>query len=133
MRKLRTGTPQPEGWEEADIMSYLNCNKQQVIDIMKKVRRPEGLSGYGAVLKEDVLSYLCEREREAREREARYLADLANAEMSATFKEQIKALQRLCDSSAEDARKARTQSLVANFISGISIAIAVLALVLKLY
>lgn len=39
----------------------------------------------------------------------------------------------MCESSSADARKARMQSQVANFISGISLVIAVLALVLKLY
>lgn len=66
-----------------------------------------------------------------REREARYNADIAAARQIAVLEEQVKTLQHIYESSSADARKARTQSLIANFISGISIAIAILALVLR--
>lgn len=132
MRKLRTGTPPPETWDAEDIMAHLSCDKTTAKKIMEDCRRHHGINGYGAVEKHLLLDFINEKQREERERQARYNADIAAAESLATLKEQVKTLKEMCDSSSADARKARTQSLIANFISAISLAIAVIALVLKL-
>lgn len=132
MRNLRTGSPPPEMWEEVDIMAHLSCDKTTAEKIMEDFRRKHQIRGYGAIEKHLILEFIEEKQREEREREARYKADIAAAESFAVLKEQVKTLQKMCDSSSADSHKARTQSLIANFISGISIAIAILALVLKL-
>lgn len=141
MRKLRTGTPQPkEYWEKADIMSYLGCDDQTAKNLMKECsrRHPNECEGYGAIEKHIILDFINEKQREEREREARYNADIATAESFAVLKEQVKTLKEQVtvlrvssESSSEDARKASTQSLIANFISFISVAIAIIALVLN--
>lgn len=99
---------------------------------MEDCRSKYGIKGYDAIEKHLILDYINEKQRNEREREARYNADIAIGRQVAVLEEQVKALQKMCDSSTADACKARTQSLIANFISGISIVIAILALVLKL-
>ena len=133
MRKLRTGTPDAtEMWGEADIMAHLGCDQTKAKEIMKECRSKYGLSGYGDIEKHLILDFINEKQRAEREREARYSADIAVARQVAVLEEQVKTLQSMCDSSSADARRARTQSLVANFISGISVVVAVIALVLGL-
>ncbi|MBD5341908.1 MAG: hypothetical protein HDR93_01440 [Bacteroides sp.] len=131
MRPIRTDEPQPEMWEEADIMAYLGCDETKAKQIMKECRKLHDISGYGPIEKALLLDFIEEKQREQRQREARHQADIATAESFAMLKEQVKILQKVCDSSSEDARKARTQSIIANFIAGISIAIAIISLVLK--
>lgn len=138
MRKTRTWQPQPEMWEEADIKAYLNCNDAKAKEIMEEYHKQTG-GRYGAVEKHLVLDFINEKQRIEREREARYNADLAATRQVAALEEQVKVLKEQISvlreankTSSDDARKARTQSLVANFISGISVAIAVVALVLGL-
>lgn len=141
MRKLRTGEPQPViEWGEADIMAHLGCDQTKAKEIMKECRSKYDLSGYGAIERHYILDFINEKQRVEREREARYNADIAVTRQVAVLEEQVRTLktqnqtlQSMCESSSADVRKARTQSLVANFISGISLVIAVLALVLKLY
>lgn len=132
MRKLRTSSPLPEEWDVGDIMAHLSCDATTANRIMEDCRNKHGIKGYGAIEKHLILDFIEDKQRIEREREARYNADIATAESFATLKEQVKVLQKMCDSSSDDARKARIQSIVSNFISGISIAIAILALVLKL-
>ncbi len=93
---------------------------------------------YGPVEKHLILDFIETKQREQREREAQHQANIANIETSATLKEQVKTLQEhvqilreMCESSSAEARKSYIQSLIANFISGISIVIALLALVLR--
>ncbi len=140
MRSLRTETPPPEKWGAEDIMAHLSCDETTANRIMEDCRSKHGIKGYGAIEKHLILDFINEKQREEREREARYNADIAAARQVAVLEEQVKTLKEqvsvLWDSSvasSADARKARTQSLIANFISGISIAIAILALILKLY
>lgn len=131
MRKLRTEAPQPQMWEVTDIMAYLSCDETKAKDIMQECRSKNGIKGYGAIEKHLILDFIEEKQRIEREREARYNADIAAARQIAVLEEQVKTLQHIYESSSADARKARTQSLIANFISGISIAIAIIALVLR--
>lgn len=134
MRKLRTDTPQPEEyWEKADIMSYLDCDDQTAKNLMEECRRrhPNECNGYGAIEKHIMLDFINEKQREEREREARYNADIATVRQVTALEEQVRTLREMYASSSEDARKARTQSLIANFISFISVAIAIIALVLN--
>ena len=140
MRKLRTGTPDAtEMWGEADIMAHLGCDQTKAKEIMKECRSKYGLSGYGDIEKHLILDFINEKQRAEREREARYNADIAVTRQVAVLEEQVRTLktqnqtlQSMCESSSADARRARTQSLVANFISGISVVVAVIALVLGL-
>lgn len=132
MRKIRTGTPQPEEWDVEDIMAHLSCDETTAKRIMEECRRKHGLKGYGAIEKHLIFDFINEKQRSEREREARYNSDIATARQVAVLEEQVKTLQNMNQSSSADARKARTESLIANFISGISIAIAILALVLRL-
>lgn len=131
MRKLRTGTPLSVEWDAEDIMSYLGCDITKAKEIMENCRCHNNLKGYSSIDKHLILDFINMKQREEREREARHQSDLANIETSSTLKEQVKTLQKLYDSSSADARKAHTQSLIANFISTISLIIALLALVLK--
>lgn len=132
MGKLRTGTPPPEMWEADDIMSHLGCDKAKAEEIMKECRNQHGLSGYGPIEKHLILDFINEKQREEREREARYNADIAAARQVAVLENQVKTLQKMYQSSSADARKAHTQSLIANFIAGISLAVAMIALILNL-
>lgn len=132
MRNLRTDPPPPEKWDVEDIMAHFSCDEQTANKIMEDCKSRNGIKGYGAIEKHLILDFINEKQRNEREREARYNADIAIARQVAVLEEQVRTLQTMCDSSAADARKARTQSLIANFISGISIAVAILALVLKL-
>lgn len=138
MRPIRTWDPSPEKWDTEDIMAHLNCNETTAERIMEGCRDKNGIKGYGAIEKHLILDFINEKQREEREREARYNADIATArqvtaleEQVKTLKEQSATLREMCKSSSADARKAHIQSIIANFISFISIAIAVLALVLK--
>lgn len=133
MRILRTGTPQPDLWDVDDIMTHLGCDKQTAKKIMENCRRRNGINGYGAIEKHLILDFIEEKQREQREREARHNADIATARQVAVLEEQVKTLQKICDSSSADARKARTQSLIANVISIVSVAVAIAAMVLKTY
>lgn len=132
VRNLRTGPLPPKDWEVEDIMAHLSCDETTANRIMEDCRKEHQIRGYGAIEKHLILEFIEDKQREEREREARYKADIATAESFAVLKEQLKTLKEMCDSSAADARKAYTQSLIAAFISGIYIAIAILALVLKL-
>jgi len=131
MRKLRTGAPQSEKWNAEDIMAYLGCDETKANEIMKECRSRHGIKGYGAIEKHLILDFINEKQRAEREREARYNADIDTTRQVAVLEEQVRTLREMCVSSSADAGKARTQSLIANFISGISIAIAILALVLN--
>lgn len=152
MRTLRTGTSQPEEWDETNIMSYLGCDKVKAREIMQECRKKNNIRGYGEVEKHLILDFINCKQREEREREARYNADIATVRQVTALEEKVKALKELlkveneqvialreqdaslremCKSSSLDAQKARTQSLIANIISFISLAIAVVALVLK--
>lgn len=133
MRILRTGTPQPDLWDVDDIMTHLGCDKLTAKRIMDDCRRRNGINGYGAIEKHLILDFIEEKQREQREREARHNADIATARQVAVLEEQVKTLQKICDSSSADARKARTQSLIANVISIVSVAVAIAAMVLKTY
>ena len=131
MRILRTDSPQPEYWDVEEVMAHLSCDRQKAKEIMEDCRKQKGIKGYGAIEKHILLDFINEKQLEQRAREARHAADIATAESLAVLKEQVKVLHLICDSSSEDARKARTHSLIDNFISGISIVIAILALILK--
>lgn len=93
MIKLRTATPLPEMWEAEQVMAHLNCDKTTAENIMKECRQQNGLTGYGAIEKSILLDFINEKQRIEREREARYNADLAAAETSATLKEQVRTLK----------------------------------------
>lgn len=114
-------------------MTHLGCDKQTAKKIMENCRRRNGINGYGAIEKHLILDFIEEKQREQREREARHNADIATARQVAVLEEQVKTLQKICDSSSADARKARTQSLIANVISIVSVAVAIAAMVLKTY
>lgn len=133
MKNFRTDSPPPEMWEEEDVMAHLGCDETTAKRIMKECRKQNGIGGYGAIEKHLILEFIEDKQREQREREARHNADIATAESLAVLKEQVNTLKEMYRSSSDDARKARTHSLIANFISGISIAIAIIALVLKVY
>lgn len=131
MRKLRTGHSLPDKWEVKDIMAHLGCDETTASKIMKECRIRFGIKDYGAIEKHLILDFINEKQRIEREREARHNADISTVRQVTVLEEQVKTLQKMCDSSSADARRARTQSLIANFLSGISIAIAIIALVLK--
>ena len=105
---------------------------------MKECRERHNLEGYGPIEKHLILDFINEKQRVEREREARHNADIATTSQIAVLKEQVKTLKeqsltllKICDTSSADARKAHIQSLIANFISFISIAVAIIALILK--
>ena len=139
MTKLRNGNPPAETWEVKDVMDYLGCDKETAENIMDECREKNNLNGYGAIEKHILLDFINEKQRIEREREARHQSDLANADIAAThreqlktLKEQVKALYDMSKSSSEDAHKARTQALVSNIIAILSFVLAVLTLILKL-
>ncbi len=135
-----------EQWDENDVMSYLNCDKPTAEKIMNDCRKANNLTGYGPIEKHIILDFINEKQRIEREREARYQADLAAVRQITALQEQVKAmkeqvkalkeqdatLQRMSESSSAEARKARTQAVIANCIAIGSLIIAVLALVLKM-
>lgn len=117
--------------DAGDMMSHLNIDRQTAERIMDDYRKRHGIKGYDVIEKHLILDFINEKQREERERESRYDADLAIARQIAILEEQVKTLKEMSRASSADARKARTQSLMANFISGISVAVAILALVLN--
>lgn len=131
MRSIRTESPQPEKWEVEDVMAYLGCDETKANEIMENCRKANGIQGYGPIEKHLILDFINEKQRAEREREARHNADLATVRQLTALEEQVKILREMCKSSSEDARRARTQVLVANFISGIAAAISIVALILK--
>lgn len=88
--------------------------------------------GYGEVEKHLILDFINEKQRIEREREAKYQADLAYVETTTILKEQVRVLKEQIKSTSDDARKAHTQSMIANFISMFSIVVAVIALLMQL-
>lgn len=131
MRPLRTWAPSPEEWDKEDIMAHLDCNETTAERIMEGCRNKNGIKGYGAIEKHLILDFINEKQREEREREARYSADIATARQLSTLEEQVKTLKEMCKSSSADAKKAHIQSIIANFVSFISMAVAIIALVLE--
>lgn len=131
MKNLRTGTPPPETWGVEEVMAHLGCDKTTARNLMEECRKRNGIKGYGDIEKHIFLDFINTKQREEREREARYNADIATVRQVTALEEQVKTLKEMCRTSSADAVKARTQSLVANFISLISVAVAVIALVLN--
>lgn len=132
MRELRTESSQPPvewGWEE--IMNHLNCSEMAAKELLDDYHRSVNDGRYGPVEKHLILDFINQKQREEREREARHQANIAAAETAATLKEQVKTLKEMCISASAEARKSYIQSIISNFIAGISIVIALLALVLK--
>lgn len=141
-----------EMWDASDIMAHLKCDTTTAEGLMKEYRNRHGIKGDRSIEKHLILDFINEKQRAEREREARHQSDLSNMEISATLKEQVKTLREqhtelarqvealrdqnstlkeICRSSSEDAGKARIQSVVANVLSILSIAIAIISLVLK--
>ena len=112
-------------------MAYLGRDETKANEIMENCRKANGIQGYGPIEKHLILDFINEKQRAEREREARHNADLATVRQLTAIEEQVKILREMCKSSSEDARRARTQALVANFISGIAAAISIVALILK--
>lgn len=137
MKNFRSEPIPKQYWDVEDLMTNLNYSEMKARKTLEDYHQFKGDNRYGPVERELLLEYINQRQRIEREREAKHQADLAAVETITILKEQVKALkgqtstlQKMCDSSSEDARKARTQSLIANFISGISIVIAIIALII---
>ncbi len=138
MRKLRTGTPTvKEMWDVAEIMNYLKCDEMKAKRLFENYHAENG-GGYGKVEKALMLDYIERKQREEREREARYLSDLANVESSTALKEQVKAireqitvLRESAASSSKDAQQARMSSYISNVIAVASLIVAIIAMLLK--
>lgn len=145
MRKLRTGTPSPEKWGRDDVMSHLECDSTTAEKLMKECRGFHGIHGYDEIEKNLFLDFINQKQRAEREREARHQADIATVRQVSVLEEQVKTLREqtdilstrlytlkeMCDSSSVAAHKAHTQSLVANIIAFLSIAVAIISLILK--
>lgn len=138
MEKLRTDGAHTEYWDEERLAQHLNCTEKEARKIMDEIRKAKNISGYGDIEKEIILDYLEQKQLAQRQREARHQADLATVESVSILKEQVKALKEqvniLRDTSAAStatAQKAHIQSLVANFISAISLVLAIVAMVLS--
>lgn len=130
MRPLRTGTPTiKEVWGVSDIMNYIKCEEMKAKKLFEDYHAENG--GYGKVEKALMLDYIERKQREEREREARYQSDLSNVESIAVLKEQVKTLKEMCKSSSEDAQKARIASYVSNAIAIASLIVAVISILLK--
>lgn len=131
MRAIRTGTPTiKEVWDVSDIMNYLKCDKMKAQKLFEDYHAENG-GGYGKVEKALMLDYIEKKQREEREREARYQSDLSNVESIAILKEQVKTLKEMCKSSSEDSQKARVASYVSNAIAIASLIVAVISILLK--
>lgn len=127
---IRKGTAPIELWDVADIMNYLNCDEEMAKRILEDYHSEKG-DGYGKVEKALILDYIERKQREQREREARYQSDLANVETAATLKEQVKTLKEQvktlkeqievlrnsAESSSREAASAKQWSLVASILS----------------
>lgn len=124
MGKIRTGTPSTkEYWDVAEIMNHLKCDEMRAKQIFEDYHRENG-GGYGKIEKALILDYIERKQREEREREARYQSDLANIEAVATLKEQVKALKEQvavlkesAATSSKDAHSARFWALFASILS----------------
>lgn len=138
MGKIRTGTPSTkEYWDVAEIMNHLKCDEMRAKQIFEDYHRENG-GGYGKIEKALILDYIERKQREEREREARYQSDLSNVESIAILKEQVKTLKEqvivLRESSAsssKDAQKARIASFISNAIAIASLIVAIISILLK--
>lgn len=137
MKPLRTGTPPAPKWDVADLVKNLGYDRMKAKQILKEYCEANH-GGYGPVEKHLILDFIEQKQRAEREREARYQSDLANVEALSVLKEQVKTLREqvrtlreICDGTAEDARKARAKSNVANTVAIISVIVAILALALS--
>lgn len=154
MRPIRNGSPSTkEMWGEAEIMNYLECDKEMARRILENYHNDVNDHRYGAVDKALILDYIERKQREEREREARHQSDLANVETSATLKEQVKVLKEqvrtlngqttamreqivvLRESSASssrDAQKARIASYISNAIAIASLIVSIISILLNI-
>ena len=111
--------PQKEMWDVADIKNYLKCDEMKAKNILEGYHTEKG-DGYGPVEKALILDYIERKQREEREREARYNADIATAKSVTYLEAQVATLEKMCDTSSRDARNAKTISIVAIIVSGIA-------------
>lgn len=76
MRKLRTGTPQPELWSTKDIARYCGISYEKADKLHMIANKACNVVGYGDIRKDVFLEFLDEVKAE---RESRRLQDEANA------------------------------------------------------
>ena len=131
MRIRKTGDlPAIEMWDVPEIMNHLNCDEMKARRIFENYHAENG--GYGAVEKALMLDYIERKQREEREREARYRSDLASVETVTVLKEHVKVLKEqvrtlqnqvaaLKESSASSSRDARSAKHWAMFASVLSV------------
>lgn len=140
MRTIRSGTPGiKEMWGEPEIMNHLKCDKEMARQILNEYHQSAGDRRYGPVDKALLLDYFERKQRDEREREARYQSDLANVESIGVLKEQVKTLKEQvvvlresAASSSKDAQKARLVACISNAIAIASLIVSIIAVLLKL-
>lgn len=114
--KVRKATPQPQWWGVAEIQNHLKCDEMKAKTILDGYHAEHG-GGYGQVEKALILDYIETKQRQEREREARYQSDLANVESIAVLKEQIRVLRESTASSSKEAQSAKYWALFASILS----------------
>ena len=93
MRQIE-GNPQPiEYWDYEEVMINLNYTEMKAKALLEEIHRQLNDHRYGPLDKEIILSYIAQKERNEREREARHQSDLANVESVTILKEQVKTLR----------------------------------------
>lgn len=144
--RLREGNPQPiEEWDYEEIMTNLNYTEMNAKALLDEIHRHLNDHRYGPLDKEIILSYIAQKERNEREREARHQADVATVESVSVLKEQVKTLQAqiqalkeqdttfnkqvdilraMAEASSKDAVKNRYIAVLGLALSAVSIAFA---------
>lgn len=137
MGTLRNAVPPEEKWNAAKLAEHLKIDIKMAKAYFKQYHDQYG-GGYGDIEKTLILDFVNQKQREEREREARYQSDLANVESTATLKEQVKTLQKqvvvLNDLNASSDRRARSSNMLAVLsliIATCALAVAIIDCCLK--
>ena len=122
IEKSRNGTVR-ELWNAVDLSEHLKIDLEMAKKYFEDYHKANG-GGYGDIEKHLILDLVNQKQREEREREARYQSDLSNARQLAVLEEQVKTLKESCKSSTR-------YSFIANCIALLSLAVAIIAICLK--
>lgn len=142
MRFIRSEEPQAqeELWGSKDVINNLNCDEMNAEKILKEVRKMHSIKGYADVPKALILDYLNEKKLIQQEREDRHKADINIRIQTTILEDHVKSLEaqrnlleKMCEASKENAKKARHYAFVANVVSILTYVLALLAFLSKYF
>lgn len=130
MVKLRKGVPKEEKWNAEKLAEHLNIDIMKAKKYFDEYHRIYG-GGYGDIEKALILDFVNQKQREEREREARYKSDLSNVEQLSVLREQVNSIKEQVKTLKEMNESTSKYSLLANIIAFISLIVAIIALCIR--